>query len=201
VALFFAEMFRRGRLSERERTFFQGGSVGLQLTDTPLPFALLWMLVPAVMYLALVLPARLGETTDSAWGHTLRGASQDFWDLIATYSFIAAGVLGTMLASLLKRATYRALARRGRVREGGNTFWRLVATQWRLETWFAFTATGLLGALPFLWHDALAGDKPFDGSALAIMGGISAASAVIAAVIVLNAWRSGDPYGFGESVA
>jgi hypothetical protein len=171
------------------------------LASTRLRIALLWMLVPVVVYLALVLPAILGETGGGDWARRVQGASADFWTLVAFYSFVAAGTVGVFLASLLKRATYRALARRGRVREGGNTFWRLVATQWRLETWFAFTATGLLGALPFLWHDALAGDKPFDGSALAIMGGISAASAVIAAVIVLNAWRSGDPYGFGESVA
>lgn len=202
VALFFGEMFRRGRLSQRQRTFWEGGSVGLDLSPTPLRYALLWMLLPLAVYLLLIPLAVLAETSDSTWGATVRGASVDFWDLVSIYGFAAAGSVGVFLASLLKRATYRRLAARGPIPTGASrTFWRLTATQWRLETWFSFISLGLFGVLPLLWHDALAGQKPFDELALAMMTGIAAVSAVLAAVTVLNAWRSGDPYGFAESVS
>jgi hypothetical protein len=205
VALFFAEMFRRGRLAERPRTFLQGGSVALELSPTPLRVALLWMLVPTLVYLALVPVATLGEISAGAWGDSLRGASADFWSLVFFYGFIAAGTVGVFLASLLKRASYPALASRDASRAGGRrrgaAFWRLVSTQWRLESWFAFTAAGLAGVLPFLWHDALAGSKPFDGSALVVFVCIIGGCAALTVVTVLNAWRSGDPYGLAESIA
>ncbi|TFC04602.1 hypothetical protein [Cryobacterium mannosilyticum] len=202
VALFFGEMFRRGRLSQRRRTFLQGGSVGLEMSPTPLRYALLWMLLPVVVYLLIIPLAVHAETSGSAWGATVRGASEDFWTLLSLYGFLAAGCVGVFLASLLKRATYRRLAARGTIPTGGaRTFWRLTATQWRLETWFSFISLGLFGVLPLLWHDALAGQKPFDDAALADLTGIAAACAVLAVITVLNAWRSGDPYGFAESVA
>lgn len=202
VALFFGEMFRRGRLSQRRRTFWQGGSVGLDLSPTPLRYALLWMLLPLVAYLLLVPLAVHAETSGSALGATLSGASEDFWTLVSLYGFLSAGCVGVFLASLLKRATYRRLAARGTIPTGGaRTFWRLTATQWRLETWFSFISLGLFGVLPLLWHDALAGQKPFDDGALTNMTGIAAACAALAVITVLNAWRSGDPYGFAESVA
>lgn len=169
---------------------------------TSLRSNLVWMLVPAAAYVALVPIPVLLEQGWNGLGQPVNPPSEDFWELVPFYGFMAAGFVGLFLISLLKRGSYERLAAaHGPVGQGGRTFWRLVSAQWRGESWFAFASTGLFGVLPLLWHDALAGQKPFDDSALAIMSSIAVACAIMAITIVLNAWRSGQPYGMAESVA
>lgn len=201
VPLVLAEMFRRARWSLRDRTFWQGGAVAVEIGLTPLPVVLLWLMVPIAVYLPLVPAPVTAETSTGDLGDIVRGASPEFWTLVSIYGFLAAGTVGVFLASLLKRATYRRLAATREAGKRGSTFWRLVSTQWRGETWFAFLSFGLFGVLPMLWHDSVAGQKPFDDTALVILTSVAASSAVLAVVTVLNAWRSGDPYGLAESVA
>jgi hypothetical protein len=207
VPLFLAAMFRGARWSARDRTFWQGGSVAIDIGLTPLPAVLLWSLVPIAAYVPLIPLPVLAETSAGDFGDTVRGASPEFWTLVSIYGFLAAGTVGVFLASLLKRATYRRLAaahtgvRPADTVNGGSTFWRLVATQWRAETFLSFIGFGLFGVLPLLWHDSLAGQKPFDDTALVVLSSVAAGCTVLAVVTVLNAWRSGDPYGLAESVA
>jgi hypothetical protein len=207
VPLFLAVMFRGARWSARDRTFWQGGSVAIDIGLTPLPAVLLWLLVPIAAYVPLIPVPVLAETSTGGFGDIVRGASPEFWTLVSIYGFLAAGTVGVFLASLLKRATYRRLAaahagaRRADTVNGGSTFWRLVATQWRAETFLSFIGFGLLGALPLLWHDALDGQKAFDDTALVVLSSVAAGCVVLSVVTVLNAWRSGDPYGLAESVA
>jgi hypothetical protein len=202
VLLFLAEMFRRARWSARDRGFWRGGSVAIDMGVTPLPIVLLWLLVPVIAYLLLVPVPVLAETGAGGPGDAVRSATPHFWTLVSCYGFLAAGTVGVFLASLLKRATYRRLAAAHDMgQRRGSTFWRLVATQWRAETFLSFIGFGLLGVLPLLWHDALAGRKDFDDTALVVLLGIFVGCTALAIVTVLNAWRSGDPYGLAESVA
>jgi hypothetical protein len=209
VPLFLAVMFRGARWSARDRTFWQGGSVAIEIGLTPLPAVLLWLLVPIAVYVPLIPVPVVAETNVGAFGDTVRGASPEFWILVSIYGFLAAGTVGIFLASLLKRATYRRLAAAHAAaaaggtdtESGGSAFWRLVATQWRAETFLSFIGFGLFGVLPLLWHDALAGQKPFDDTALVVLSGVAVGCTVLAVVTVLNAWRSGEPYGLAESVA
>ena len=201
VPLFFAEMFRRGRWFARNRTFWQGGSVALVVRATPLPTFLAWMLVPVIFYCLLVPVPVLAAADTGTLGQTPSGASEEFWTLVSFYGFVAAGIVGVFLATLLKRATYERLAAaHGPLAKRGRTFWRLISTQWRGETWFSFASLGLFGVLPLLWHDASAGDKPFDNSALTIMTTLAVVFGALAIALVLNAWRSGDQYGLAESI-
>lgn len=202
VPLFFAVMFlSAGKWSKRDRGFFRGGSTRLVLPSGGLTGMLLWMLVPAAAWVVLVPVPLQMEAEGTAFQLTGYGVYDDFWTLVSIYGFFAAGTVGVFLASLLKRATYTRLAIAFGPAKRGRTFWTLVSAQWRGETWFAFASTGLFGWLPFLWHEALYGRKAFDDSALTIIVSIAVVCGVLAVVIVLNAWRCGEEYGFAESVA
>jgi hypothetical protein len=202
VPLFFGEVVRRsGKWSTRSRGFFRGGNTRLVIPSISLKAILLWMLVPAAAWVVLVPVPVLMEAQKTAFPLTKVHAYDGFWNLAMFYGFFAAGTIGVFLASLLKRATYNRLAAAFGPVKKASTFWTLVSAQWRGETFFAFASTGLFGVLPFLWHDAVYGRKPFDDSALTIMTSSAVACGVLAVVIVLNSWRCGEEYGFAESLA
>jgi hypothetical protein len=202
VPLFFAEMFRRARWSARDRTFLQGGSVAVNMGVTPLPAVAVWMLPTFATWVVQVPVPVLAEAGNGPIADAVRGASDDFWILVSFYGFLSAGIIGVFLASLLKRATYDRFSRAfGPAPTRGRTVWRLLSTQWRAETWLSFASAGLFGVLPLLWHDSIAGSKPFDQSALIGMTASAAVLGVLAILTAVNAWRSGEPYGLAESVA
>ncbi|MFF1572830.1 hypothetical protein ACFVWR_08790 [Leifsonia sp. NPDC058292] len=186
--LFLAEYTRRGQWRSRNRTFLQGGSNVVLLRPLALWARLLWLLVALAAWFVLI---PLPVATSAVRG-------DEFWMLLTAYGFFAAGMVGAILGSLLKRATYERLASAfgARVKRASRSqiFWRMVSYQFRLELIFAFLCTALLGMLPLTVRD----DDPV---AAAWLIGLAAGCGVLAIVGILNAWRSGKALYSLESVS
>jgi len=186
--LFLAEYTRRGQWRSRDRKFLQGGSNVVVLRPLSLWARLLWLVVAiAAWYVLIPYPVAVSDVH-----------SDEFWMLLTAYGFFAAGMVGAILGSLLKRVTYDRLAHAfgGRVKRASASqiFWRMVSYQFRLELVFAFLCTALLGMLPLAARD----DDPV---AAAWLVGLAAACGVLALVGIFSAWRSGKALYSLESVS
>ncbi|MDI2098538.1 hypothetical protein [Ruicaihuangia caeni] len=210
VLLFLGIMFRRAAWQlHLERGFFEGGSVSFELRPVPLTVHLVGLIVPVGVWSLIVLAPVLGALADDGPAAWVADASDDFWVLSAFYGFVAAGSLGVMLASLLKKLGYALFAPDRSPRQhatpdrpaSAQRFWRLVSAQFRAESWLGFAGLGFAGALPLLWRDADASGQPLDDTAVLVFALVAVLSTVAAAIVALNSWRSGAELGYAESVA
>ncbi|MCU1420136.1 MAG: hypothetical protein JWR57_1305 [Mycetocola sp.] len=202
VPLFLAEMLRGAKWEEHPtRGFWRGGGTSLVRYPTSTPVHVLWMFVPLAVYVVLVLlPMALRSGAASS---TFAAASADFWLLIQFYGVAGAGVFGVMAASLLKKAAYAVFASKfavSRLSARSRLFWTVLSAQWRAETFRSFTGAVFAGALPTLWLSAALQKYDLDVTAVFIVTGIALGCSLMAAVVALNAWRSGEPLGYAESV-
>ncbi|WP_158865635.1 hypothetical protein [Leifsonia sp. AG29] len=179
--LFLAEYTRRGDWSSRARRGLRGGSNTVTLRPLRTWSRLLWLVVAIAAWAALI-PVPLALVS----GRDAFRPDDEFWMLLDAYGLFAAGMAGAIVGSLLKRASYDALARRGTVRRGSASqeFWRQVSHRFRLELVLAFAAGALVGLLPVVAADA---------SAALWITVAAAACAVLALAGILSAWRSGEP--------
>lgn len=207
VPLFIGEMLRRSRTDivprnvdelRPGRTPRRFASVVFRATN---PFwRLVWLVPPAAAYVLLIaVPVWVLEQS-GAPGDTARVASDDFWLISGFYGFLAAGFIGIMAASLLKSVTYDRLAVGRMPGRREQRVWHVLCTRWRLDSWLAFVGVGIFGVLPLLWQDAYSGQKPFDDTALLVMSLVAAALSLLAVVVVLLSWRSGDVLGSAVGV-
>lgn len=205
--LFLAEFHRRGQWSRRERGFVQGGSNVVELRPAPLWTRLLFIALSLLAWVALILvPVRLDITTDA-----FAQAGDSLWALLVLYGFIASGMAGVLLFSLLKRLTYERLAKRfgDQIVTGSvsQVFWRAVSYRFRFELWFAFGFGAILGTIPLVYQSAA--DNCYTASCaivpdpawLAWIAWIAVGTGALALIGSLNAWRSGKSLYSGESVS
>jgi hypothetical protein len=167
----------------------QSRGLAMRTPPTRVGFVLAWMLVPLAAWFACVILPQL-----------LVGAvpNEDAFVLSLVYGFIFAGFVGIFLASLLKRAAHRRRPVPG-VSQREKNFWRVASGQWRIESWLAFVAAGLLGVGPLFWIPNDASGSPEAGFFI-VAGAIGVAAAAGAAVCAWLSPRSGLGAGFSESV-
>lgn len=205
--LFLAEFTRRGSWNSRDRGVRQGGSNVVELRPAATWPRLLWIAV-ALGFWAVLLPVPVSLAVEEG---AFADASDTFWGVLSTHGLLASGMAGVLLISLFKRFTYDALA----ARFGDNIvygsasqiIWRFVSYQFRLELWFGFLSAAILGAIPLAVLSAA--DDCYtescvpapDPALLGLILGSAAASAALAVIGSLNAWRSGESLYSGESVS
>jgi hypothetical protein len=203
VPLFFAEMGRSATWAQHPtRGFWRGGGTSVVRYPTSTPVHVLWMLVPLTVYAVLVLSpmAFRPEAASSIFA----AASDDFWVHLQFYGVAAAGVVGVMAASLLKKAGYAVFATESAVNglsDRTRRFWTVISAQWRAETFLSFIGAVFAGTLPTLWLSAAVQQYDLDVTAVFVVAGIALGFSLTAAIVAVNAWRSGTPLGYAESVA
>ncbi|TPW72256.1 hypothetical protein [Schumannella sp. 10F1B-5-1] len=183
AGIFTGELLRRASWRFREMRVLQGGASRVRIRRLPLGVVIAWAVVPVVIWAALVLwPVAAPPPR----------ASEDFWFLTLFYGFIAGGVVGVFLISLLKRLLRRA----GVAREKApSAAWKTLSGSWRIEHWIGFLGAALVAVAPFA---ALPEDTGLMPVELAVIVAVLGALLLVVAGIVTAA---GLRAGLDETIA
>jgi hypothetical protein len=198
VVAFISELYRRGTWRQHDRGFLQGGTNTVDLVALRTRTHIVLLLVAVVGWVAIVLAPVILEASGGWPGYLHPAAHHAAWSLLVGYGGLSAALAAASGASLLKKATYsaRADAHQGSIRAGsfGVRFWRWFSFRWRFELWIAGIGGGIVACAPvaFLFW-------PTSGAFLTLAIGV--VLCVIAIVLCLNAWRSGESLYRGESVS
>ncbi|MET0805531.1 MAG: hypothetical protein ABWX98_00350 [Lacisediminihabitans sp.] len=187
--LFTGELLRRAVWEQREMKLLSGGTNAVRIPRMRVGLVVAWALIPLAVWIALI-PVSVVVVHDDRRSH------DDLWFLATLYGFLAAGILGVFLTSLIKRLAYRLFPDVGAVGGGELRFWRVASVQWRLESWFAFIGFGTAGILPLV----VVPDGPVIPSLFWLPATVAGAFVAIAVGLALASPRSGFDYGVAESV-
>ncbi|WP_349899379.1 hypothetical protein [Parafrigoribacterium soli] len=193
-----AELLRRGAWSQRETTFFRGGSNVVALNALPVRTHVAWLTAAFAAWVVLV-PVPVFLYVREWWPATLEaGARGAAWYVLAFNGSIAALLCGISAASLLKKKTYDARATAGAAAIDSDSrdarLWRWFSHRWRMELTLGGVGAILLGLVPVLGVTA-------SPAGAAITGVIGLCVAGLSVYLCLNAWRSGEDLHQVESVS
>jgi len=187
--LFTGELLRRAAWEQREMKLLSGGTNAVRIPRMHVGLVVMWACVPLAVWIALIpLPVLIV--------HDDRGSHDDLWFLATLYGFLAAGILGVFLTSLIKRLAYRLFPDAAAAGGGELRFWRVASVQWRVESWFAFIGFGIAGILPLV----VVPDGPVIPELFWLPATIAVVFAAIAIALAMASPRSGFDYGVAESV-
>lgn len=199
VPLFIGELLRRAKWQvHADSTFFRGGMVTVASQAGPAWVVVGGLLVAVAAWIWLVAVPVFSYLDGSGFA----AASDQFWLVCGLYGFVAAAIAGVLLITLVKRAAFTAVARRGRTApDRGRDFWKFVSGQWRAESWLGGLGLGFIGAIPLLFQDAVRRDGDLDTTAVTVFAVLGGGMLVAGAVVATQSWRTGEAIGYAESVA
>ena len=187
--LFTGELLRRAAWEQREIQLLSGGANVVRIPRMRVGFVVLWAILPFAVWAALVLVPVVLLRDDA-------GSHDDLWFLATLYGFLAAGIVGVFVTSLIKRLAYRLFPDAGAAGGAELRFWRVASVQWRVESWFAFIGFGTAGLLPLV----VVPGGPVIPELFWLPATVAAVFAAIAIALALGSPRSGFEYGVAESV-